>query len=107
MCEEKYMRVFYSVFKELGLSISEAIVYSYIKSFSSVGQYFYGGAGKVADTFNLSERTVYRILDKLSDEDLIFKTKEGFRATTKMERICMKNKKSHDEYRRKYLREEV
>lgn len=107
MSEDKYIRIFYSVFEELGLSGDDAIVYSYIQGYSHFGQYFYGGAKELVEKINVSERTAFRVLKRLSEENLIFKTKEGFRTTTKMERICMQNKKAHDNYRKKYLREEV
>lgn len=106
MAEEKYMRMFYSVFDELGLKGNEAIIYTYIKSYTGLGEYFYGSADFLAKKFKISRQTVYRILENLIKSDLLFETKNGLRCTTKMERILMKNRKAHEEYRKKYLREE-
>lgn len=65
--------------RDLKLSGNELIVYAVVHGFSQDGKsYFYGGAKWISEKYNISERTVYSILDNL--------TKQGFlvKKTTKV-----------------------
>lgn len=60
--------------RELKLSGNELIVYAVVHGFSQDGKsYFYGGAKYISEKYNISERTVYSILDSLTKSGLLVK----------------------------------
>lgn len=60
--------------RDLKLSGNELVVYAVVHGFSQDGKsYFYGGAKYISEKYNITERTVYSILDNLTKQGLLLK----------------------------------
>lgn len=74
MKNENYIHISGWMINQLQLSGNELLVYAIIYGFSQDGQSLYkGGAGYLAECLNLSRQSVFSILKKLVDKDLVIK----------------------------------
>lgn len=74
MKNENYIHISGWMINQLQLSGNELLVYAVIYGFSQDGESVYkGGAGYLADCLNLSRQSVFTLLKKLVDKDLIIK----------------------------------
>lgn len=74
MMEGSYVVIQQFMCRDMKLSGNELIVYAVVHGFSQDGKsYFYGGAKYISEKYNISERTVYSILDNLTRRGLLVK----------------------------------